>query len=87
MISDRKDDIGKQIKSDFSTGDMSFKGLKQVVPIYHVYDNYLPKGLYAVSVDDLGRLEIADNKDEPIEISIDAYSYQRVNHRCQNATH
>lgn len=74
MISDRKDDIGKQIKSDFSTGDMSFKGLKQVVPIYHVYDNYLPKGLYAVSVDDLGRLEIADNKDEPIEISIDAYS-------------
>lgn len=74
MISDRKDDIGKQIKNDFSTGDMSFKGLNQVVPIYHVYDNYLPKGLYAVSIDDLGRLEIADNKDEPIEISIDAYS-------------
>ena len=74
MISDRKDDIGKQIKNDFSTGDMSFKGLNQVVPIYHVYDNYLPKGLYAVSVDDLGRLEIADNKGEPIEISIDAYS-------------
>ena len=74
MISDRKDDIGKQIKNDFNTGDMSFKGLKQVIPIYHVYDNYLPKGLYAVSVDDLGRLEIADNKDEPIEISIDAYS-------------
>ncbi len=74
MISDRKDDIGKQIKNDFSTGDMSFKGLDQVVPIYHVYDNYLPKGLYAVSVDDLGRLEIADNKGEPIEISIDAYS-------------
>ena len=74
MISDRKDDIGKQIKNDFSTGDMSFKGLNQVVPIYHVYDNYLPKGLYAVSVGDLGRLEIADNKDEPIEISIDAYS-------------
>ena len=74
MISDRKDDIGKQIKNDFSTGDMSFKGLNQVVPIYHVYDNYLPKGLYAVSIDDLGRLEIADNKDDPIEISIDAYS-------------
>lgn len=74
MISDRKDDIGKQIKNDFSTGDMSFKGLNQVVPIYHVYDNYLPKGLYAVSIDDLGRLEIVDNKDEPIEISIDAYS-------------
>lgn len=74
MISDRKDDIGKQIKNDFSTGDMSFKGLNQVVPIYHVYDNYLPKGLYAVSIDDLGRLEIADNEDEPIEISIDAYS-------------
>lgn len=74
MISDRKDDIGKQIKNDFSTGDMSFKGLNQVVPIYHVYDNYLPKGLYAVSIDDLGRLEIADNEDEPIEISIDACS-------------
>lgn len=74
MISDRKDDIGKQIKNDFSTGDMSFKGLNQVVPIYHVYDNYLLKGLYAVSIDDLGRLEIVDNKDEPIEISIDAYS-------------
>ena len=74
MISDRKDDIGKQIKNDFNTGDMSFKGLNQVVPIYHVYDNYLPKGLYAVSIDDLGRLEIADNKDEPIEILIDAYS-------------
>ena len=74
MISDRKDDIGKQIKNDFSTGDMSFRGLDQVVPIYHVYDNYLPKGLYAVSIDDLGRLEIADNEDEPMEISIDAYS-------------
>lgn len=74
MISDRKDDIGKQIKNDFSTGDMSFKGLNQVVPIYYVYDNYLPKGLYAVSIDDLGRLEMADNKDEPMEISIDAYS-------------
>ena len=74
MISDRKDDIGKQIKNDFNTGDMFFKGLKQVVPIYRVYDNYLPKGLYAVSVDDLGRLEIADNKGEPIEISVDAYS-------------
>lgn len=74
MISDRKDDIGKQIKNDFSTGDMSFKGLNQVVPIYHVYDNYLPKGLYAASVDNLGKLEIANSKDEPIEISIDAYS-------------
>lgn len=74
MVSDRKNDIGKQIVDDFITGNMSFKGLKQVIPIYHVYDNYLPKGLYAASVDNLGKLEIANSKDEPIEISIDAYS-------------
>lgn len=74
MVSDRKNDIGKQIVDDFKTGNMSFKGLKQVIPIYHVYDNYLPKGLYAAPVDNLGKLEIANSKDEPIEISIDAYS-------------
>lgn len=74
MVSDRKNDIGKQIVDDFITGNMSFKGLKQVIPIYHVYDNYLPKGLYAASVDNLGKLEMANSKDEPIEISIDAYS-------------
>ena len=74
MVSDRKNDIGKQIVDDFITGNMSFKGLKQVIPIYHVYDNYLPKGLYAASVDNLGKLEIANSKDEPIEISIDTYS-------------
>ncbi|MFC2601739.1 MAG: hypothetical protein ACFNYO_01185 [Candidatus Saccharimonas sp.] len=74
MISDRKNDIGKQINNDFKSGDMSFKDLKQALPIYHVYDNYLPKGLYAVSVDDLGSLEITNNKNEPIEILIDAYS-------------
>ncbi len=75
MIFSRKDDIGKHIIEDHSRGGVRFKDLKQISPVHHTYEDSLPKGLYAIPVDDLGKLEIKGNEDEPVKVSIDAYSH------------
>lgn len=75
MIFNRKDDIGKHIVEDHSRGDVYFKGLQQIHPVHHVHEDSLPKGLYAVPADDIGKLEIKGSEDEPVKISIDAYSH------------
>lgn len=75
VIYHRSDDIGKHVIEDHARGDMRFKGVEQISPVHHVYDDSLPKGFYAVSTDDLGKLEIKGSEDEPVKISIDAYSH------------
>lgn len=71
----RKDDMGKHLIEDHSRGEMTFKNLNQIAPVYYTYEKTLPKGFYAVPIDDLGTLEIKGTEDEPVKISIDAYSH------------
>lgn len=45
------------------------------MPMEYVFNNTLPKGLYAVPVKDLGLIRTRESKAEPVSVEIDAYSH------------
>jgi len=54
---------------------IKFKKVKQPQPAHFMYSNTLPKGLYAVRVKDVGALQIKTTDNEPVLVSVDAYSH------------
>jgi hypothetical protein len=52
-----------------------FKKVNQILPMEYIYNDALPKGLYAVPVKELGLLRTRESKTEPVQVKIDAYSH------------
>jgi hypothetical protein len=67
----------KYLEKDRPYNDIYFKEIKQLTSSEHMYNDKLPKGLYAVRVRDLGVLNIKPVRDKPVEVSIDAYSHNQ----------
>lgn len=72
-----RDDIRRESYIDHETGGMYFNGVEQPLPVYHIHDGSLERGLYAVPRDSLGKLKIKVSEDHPVELSIDAYSHNK----------
>jgi len=72
-------EVAKQLEGvESSREDIIFKGVNQLGGAYYTYLDTLPKGLYAVLVDEVGTLSIKATSDEPVTVSIDAYSHDAL---------
>lgn len=55
--------------------DIKFKGVSQPYPVQIFYDQTKAKGLYAIKLEDIGKLNIKPFYNQPIEVSVSAYSH------------
>lgn len=65
----------KLLKNGRMSKDNRFKNVSQIMPMEYVFNNTLPKGLYAAPVKDLGVIRTRESKAEPVSVNIDAYSH------------
>lgn len=68
-----RQEFNKHIVENTAYDDVRFKKVNQL-HIEHIYDKAIPSGLYAVRTSQLGTLNIKPKDNEPVEVSIDAYS-------------
>lgn len=69
------EDIRQYLTKESSRATLYFKDIKQVLPVYHIYDEPLANGLYAIPVSEIGMLSIVESKEQWVEVSVDAYSH------------
>lgn len=73
-----RSDIVKHLETDRPRSEMEFKNVNQLGPIYYAHMKTLPKGFYAIPVDDIGILQIKGTVEHPVKVSIDAYSHDKL---------
>lgn len=67
----------KYLVKSKSYNDIYFKKVKQLAPMEHIYNDNLPKGLYAVRVRHLGKINIKGTREKPVDVAVDAYSHDK----------
>ena len=67
----------KEIRStDFENA--FFKDINQSLPIQHTHIDEIPKGIYVLDIDAIGRLDTKQDNKFPVKVLIDAYSSNKV---------
>lgn len=69
--------LDKHLKKDTPYHDIYFNKVKQLAASEHMYHDALPKGLYAVRVRHIGKLNIKEVDNQPVEVDISAYSHNK----------
>ena len=68
------DVMTKYVSENITNGKVEIKINKSKKVIEEFYDEELPSGLYAISLEEIGKLTVKENKSDIVKVDIDAFS-------------